>query len=126
MARHHLRWSGSEKKIARNAFDAALRLSLEKVMAEFKAKSAAASTPGEMWNIERYLRRQRREIDAIFDYRYSQLPFVFAQLIHAGYMEDASLGGLSDEKLEIIRDTVSALRRLREEAAGEGRPEATR
>jgi hypothetical protein len=37
------RWSASEKKIARRAFDAALDNALAKVMAEFKAKAAAAT-----------------------------------------------------------------------------------
>ena len=71
---HDLKWSASEKKIARRAFEAALELTLEGIMADFKVKAAAAVTPSEMWAIEDYLRRRRREIDEIFDYRYSQLP----------------------------------------------------
>jgi hypothetical protein len=59
-----------------------------------------------MWAIEDYLRQQRRTIDELFDYRYSQLFFVFAQLIGLGYLDERQLAGLSDEKLEIIRRSL--------------------
>jgi hypothetical protein len=76
-----LKWSPSEKKIARKAYDTALQSALDKIMEEFKRRAAAATTPSEMWEIEDYLHRQRSKIDQIFDYRYSQLPLVFASLI---------------------------------------------
>jgi hypothetical protein len=102
-----LRWSASEKKIARRAYEAALDVALAGVMEEFKAKAAAARTPSEMWAVEDYLRGRRREIDETFDYRYSRLPLVFARLICDGYLDEAQLGGLSEEKLEIIRHLLS-------------------
>jgi hypothetical protein len=104
---HDLRWSPSEKKVARSAFEAALESALAKAMAEFKRRAEAATTPSEMWEIESYLRQQRREIDETFDYRYSQLPIVFARLIQAGHLDENRLGGLSEEKLEIIRSYLS-------------------
>jgi hypothetical protein len=48
------------------------------------------------------LRQQRRKIDGIFDYRYSQLLFVFVQMIHLGYLSEEQLAGLSDEKREAV------------------------
>lgn len=100
---HDLKWSPSEKKIARRAYEAALDAALAKILAEFKAKAAQAATPSEMWDVEEYLRRQRKHIDTIFDYRYSQLTFVFATVIREGYLDEGSLAGLSEEKLEDIR-----------------------
>ena len=98
-----LRWSPAEKKIARRAYEAALDRALAKTMAAFKAKAAAAATPSDMWDVEDYLRRERREIDRTFDYRYSQLLFVFTLLIHEGHLEEAELSGLSEEKIDIVR-----------------------
>ncbi len=98
-----LNWSPSEKKVARRAYDAALEAALASVMAEFKGKASAVTLPSEMWQIEDYLRGQRREIDEMFDYRYSQLPFVFARLIRQGYLDENLLAGLSQDKREIIR-----------------------
>jgi hypothetical protein len=104
---HHLKWSPSEKKIARRAFETALESALAKVMAEFKRKANAAATPSEMWGIEDYLRQQRREIDETFDYRYSQLPLVFARLIREGHLDESLLSGLSEEKREMIRSFLA-------------------
>ncbi len=98
-----LHWSPAEKKIARRAYDAALEVALNRVMAEFKAKAAAVATPADVWALEDYLRERRRDIDAVFDYRYSQLPFVFARLIHDRYLDEAQLVGLAEEKLALIR-----------------------
>lgn len=109
MTPHDLKWSGSEKKIAHRAYETALESALAGIMAEFKGKAAAAVTPSEMWDIEDYLRQRRREVDGIFDYRYSQLPFVFARLICEGHLDEGQLAGLSAEKLEIIRHVRSLL-----------------
>jgi hypothetical protein len=98
-----LKWSGSEKKVARAAFDEALEVALAKTMATLKGKASAATTPAEMWEIEDYLSRQRRKIDRMFDYRYSRLIDVFAALIQAGYLNEDRLAGLSEEKRQMIR-----------------------
>ena len=107
MVVHDLKWSASEKKIARRAYEAALESALAKIMAEFKAKAAAAATPSEVWAIEGYLRQQRQQIGETFDFRYSRLPLVFASLICEGHLDVARLSGLSEEKLEIIRHLLS-------------------
>ncbi|WP_027062678.1 hypothetical protein [Mesorhizobium loti] len=96
-------WSASEKKLARHAYDTALEAALAKTMADFKSKASAVTQPSEMWELEDYLREQRREIDQTFDYRYSQLLYVFAQLIRAGYLDKKLLAGLSQDKLDVIR-----------------------
>ena len=57
--------------------------------------------------IEDYLRQQRREIDESFDFRYSQLPLVFALLIREGHLDENVLAGLSEEKREIIRSFLT-------------------
>ena len=79
-----MRWSQSEKKIARRVYDTALETELAEIMAEFKGKAAAAATPDEMWELEGLLSRKRREIQEKYDYRYSQLILVFARLLQEG------------------------------------------
>ncbi|PBB23597.1 hypothetical protein FJV83_09765 [Mesorhizobium sp. WSM4307] len=96
-------WSTSEKKLARHAFDTALETALAKTMAEFKSKAGAVTQPSEMWELEDYLRERRRDIDRTFDYRYSQLLYVFAQLIRAGYLDEKLLVGLSQDKRDVIQ-----------------------
>ncbi len=107
MTLHDLNWSPAEKKIARRAFDEALESVLAKVMAEFKRVANAVRTASDMWEVENYLRQQRREIDETFDYRYSQLLLVFARLIRDGHLDESRLGGLSEEKRNTIRSFLS-------------------
>ena len=48
--------------------------------------------------------KTRKEMDEKYDYRYSVLPFVFARLICDGWIKPEDLAGLSEEKLELIRE----------------------
>lgn len=100
-------WTESEKKIARRTFEAALQRELAEVMAEFKARAARAKTPEDMWAVQEYLARMQREIDAKYDYRYSQLHIVFGRLLREKRIEDDELKGLTEEKLAYIRRVAS-------------------
>ena len=100
-------WSHSEKQIARRVFESSLERELEGVIQEFKARVTAISSPADMWDLERFLSDKRREIDAKYDYRYSQLYSVFGRLLSEGRIDELSLQGLADAKLEIIRRIAS-------------------
>lgn len=104
---HDVKWSESEKKLARRVFEAGLAAELAEVMAELKARAAAAAAPDDLWDIEDYLHRTRREIDQKYDYRYSQLSFVFGRLLREGRIQEADLAGLSEDKLSSIRRIAS-------------------
>jgi Photoprotection regulator fluorescence recovery protein len=97
------KWSPSEKKIARAAYDAARDAAIAKIVAEFKRRANAVASASEIWEVEVWLRERRKEMEQIFDYRYSQLPLVFARFIGEGYMDEKRLAGLSEDKLEKIR-----------------------
>lgn len=100
-------WTGAEKKIARRVFELALQRELAEVMAEFKARAARAQEPENMWATEAYLGRARRDIDAKYDYRYSQLDLVFARLLREKRIEEADLKGLVEEKMAYMRRAAS-------------------
>ncbi len=102
-----LRWTEAEKKLSRRAFEAALQAELADVLQDFKARGAAVQTPDDIWLIERFLSQRRRELDAKYDYRYSQLVSVFGRLVREGRLTEAHLKGLSHEKLEFIRRIAS-------------------
>ena len=102
-----LKWSAAEKKLAHRVFEEALATELAEIMTTLKKRVAAAAEPDEMWAIQEYLERKRREIDRKYDYRYSQLPRVFAQLLRQGHIQEAQLAGLAEEKLECIRHLAS-------------------
>jgi len=99
--------SEAEKKIARRAFDAALKKECAAVMQKFKGLAAKAEYPEDIWAIHDFLTEQRRTIDYKYDYRYSQLIVVFGRLLRESWIEDKDLVGLSEEKLAAIRHIAS-------------------
>jgi hypothetical protein len=96
-------WKDSEKKIARRVFEAALQAELTEIMAEFKRRAARTINPEDMWAIQGYLAHAQRQIDTKYDYRYSQLVFVFGRLLREKRISLQDLHGLAAEKLETIR-----------------------
>lgn len=101
------KWSSSEKKIARQAFDMALSAELAEIMAEFKRRAVAVSTPEEMWSVQEFLQRKGDEINAKYDHRYSQLPLVFGRLVREGRVSESQLVGLAEDKLSSIRNIAT-------------------
>lgn len=102
-----LRWTEAEKKLSRRAFEAALQAELADVLQDFKARAAAVQTSHDLWPIEHFLSQRRRELDAKYDYRYSQLISVFGRLVRERRLTEAHLEGLSHDKLESIRRIAS-------------------
>lgn len=101
------KWSESEKKIARQVFRAALDAELAQLIADFKARAAAATAVDDLWSIQEHLYRVRREIDIKYDYRYSQLPLVFGRLLRESRIQEADLAGLADDKIAFVRRVAS-------------------
>jgi hypothetical protein len=99
---HELKWSHAEKTVARRTFDLALGKELEALVREAKGRAArdrgtvGAVGFGKLVNLSPTLRRS-------YDYRYSVLPLVFAQLLRDGGPTEDDLHGLGKEKLDLIR-----------------------
>jgi hypothetical protein len=100
-------WSESEKKVARRAFDAALHRECAAIMERLKDLAAKAESPKDIWAIQEYLTEQRRAIDEKYDYRYSQLIFVFGRLLGEKWLKEEDIAGLREEKIRSIRSIVS-------------------
>jgi hypothetical protein len=98
-----VQWSPSEKSIARRVFDAALQRALDAITQEVKQMADRIKTPSDLWALEEYLTQSRKEIDRKYDYRYSVLPIVFAQLIQDGRITHQELHGLAEDKLGYVR-----------------------
>ena len=107
-------WSRSEKNIARRAFDPALGRELHEVIQEAQKMASQIRQSTDLWDLEHYLTRRRKEIDRKYDYRYSQLAHVFGRLLFEGRLTEEELRGLHDDKLTPIR---SFARFLAEDAA---------
>jgi len=103
-----LKWSGAEKVIARKAFQHALQQDLGAIIRQAKKMAARIEQPSDLWELERYLSERPKEIDRQYDYRYSVLLFVFADLIQKGRLREQDLQGLSEEKLRHIHHMARA------------------
>jgi len=104
---HALKWSTSEKKIARRVFDSALSAEIAEVLSEFKGRAVAAAVAEDLWLIQEYLHRKQHELNEKYDYRYSQLLLVFGRLVREGRILESHLVGLNEEKLSYIRRIAS-------------------
>jgi len=99
-----LRWSPREKAIARRAFDRALHRELEATIQEARQIAARIKEPNELWELERHLTQRRKEIDAKYEFKYSVLLLVLADLVREGGINLDQLHGLSEDKLRIVCD----------------------
>jgi photoprotection regulator FRP-like protein len=100
---HNMKWSPSEKGIARKAYDAAHQRELDTIIQKTKEMALRIKTPSDLWELEDYLFEARKKNDRKYDYRYSVLPLLFAQLVREGWLKEEELGGLREEKLVYVR-----------------------
>ena len=107
-----LRWSKSERAIARKAFDHALKQELQEVIQQAKQMAAAIKEPSDLWELEHHLTQRRKEIDRKYEYRASKLSFVFGTLLHEGRLTEEDLRGLREDKLEAIRSYADFLAKV--------------
>jgi len=103
MISKELKWSATEKKIARSAFDLALKNEMTKLKIELCQKVSKTMTNKEVWALEEFLSKYRKDFDNKYDYRYSQLLRVFGILIYEGFISLDDLEGLADDKIEAIK-----------------------
>jgi hypothetical protein len=98
-----LKWSSTEKAIARRCFDRALQRELNEAIQSTKEVAAKIRHASELWELEHHLTQLRKEIDRKYEYKYSTLILVFADLIQDGQLGLEDLRGLSEDKLRYVR-----------------------
>lgn len=99
------KWSKAEKIIAKEAFNNAYQRECNKIIKEIKEYKL--EKPEDIWSLSEMLKEREKEINNIYDYRYSQLTFVFGILIKRGFLSIDELDGFSDDKVEQIKKVMS-------------------
>ena len=102
-------WSRPEKAIAHRVFDAALKRELHDVMRESKQKANQIKEPADVWELERYLTKRRKDIDNKYEFRSSRLTRVFGRILREGRVSEEELRGLREDKLKVIRSCAKLL-----------------
>lgn len=101
-------WSPAEKKVARAAFNAALVRECAAIRREVEAILKRSSDSAAIWRVHDYLSEKRREIDQKYDFRYSVLVSVLGRLLAEGWVREAEIAKLKQEKIGQIRRSASA------------------
>ncbi len=99
----NLKWSSTEKAIARKAFERALQQELDTVIQSTKQMAAKMRQASELWELECYLTQRRKEIDRKYEYKYSVLLPIFGELVREGRLDAKDFQGLAVDKLAYIR-----------------------
>lgn len=103
---NHIKWSKTEKQIARKAFEKAYERECADLAKKIRAKAEKITEPDEIWHLHDFLHKKKKEIDDKYDYRYSILILVFARLIKEGSLRFDDLEGLAEEKISKISSLV--------------------
>ena len=101
-----LTWSKTEKDVAKKIYANAYDKECRAILAHVQGMLAKLTDAEDVWKIHDYLSEQRKEFAGKYDYRYSVLPLVFARLIREGWLSEADLQGLREDKLEGIQSML--------------------
>ena len=104
---HDFKWSKTEKKVARAAFEKAYQRECSDIIEKIRIKARKMSGPDNIWQLHDYLTKKRDEIDEKYDYRYSKLTLVFARLINEGWLGFSDLEGLAEDKIDRMESLFS-------------------
>ncbi|MCU0552353.1 MAG: hypothetical protein MUC48_23730 [Leptolyngbya sp. Prado105] len=99
-------WSKPEKDISRSAFDRAYQREIDSLIKDVTERATQISEVNDIWQLHDFLSARRHEIDGKYDYRYSNLIFVFAQLVREKWLDLTELQGLEADKLAKISALV--------------------
>lgn len=99
-----MKWTSTEKKIARATFDLAYNREMEEIIKSLREKIHRLESNENVWQLENYLSNRRQIVDSKYDYRYSKLIFVFGQLLGEGFLKEEDIIQLSEDKLTAIKN----------------------
>ena len=103
---NHVKWSKTEKKVAREAFDKAYERECDCLSGRIREIANKIQTPDDIWQLHDFLTEKRKEIDEKYDYRYSMLDLVFGRLIKDGWLDFEDLEGVNQDKIEQIKSLL--------------------
>jgi len=95
-------WSDLEQEVAQAAFQKAYEREINALIQEVRDNAVQISELEDIWRLHNFLSTRRHEIDGKYDYNYSVLVFVFANLIKQGWLHLDELKGLDLDKIAKI------------------------
>ena len=99
---NEIKWSKTEKRKARGAFDKAYERECAELVREIRAKAKELSHPDDIWKLHDFLTDEKKKLSHKYDFRYSVLVFIFAILIEEGWLSLEELDGIGEDKISQI------------------------
>jgi len=87
----------------------ALGRELHEVIQRTKEMANGIQQSSDLWDLEKYLTQNRKEIDRKYTYQHSELTRVFGRLLHERRVSEEELRGLREDKLASIRSVAEFL-----------------
>lgn len=106
MTGNDVNWSGAEKEVAQVAFNKAYEREVKNLIQTVRDQASAIGELDDLWHLNNFLNSRRHAIVGKYDYQYSALIFVFAELIREGWLQFEELEGLHTDKLAKIAALV--------------------
>jgi hypothetical protein len=94
-----MNWSESEKHVAQEVFKKAYKREINSLIEEVRQKASEITEIDEVWRLHDFLSVRRHEIDGKYDYNYSELVFIFAQLLNEKWLSLEELQNLQRDKV---------------------------
>lgn len=101
-----IKWSKSEKKIARGAFEKAYVRECADFAMKIRAQVEKISKPDDIWDLHKFMTEKIKEIEGKYYYRYSVLILVFARLVKDRWLDFNDLKGLPESKIDCTESLV--------------------
>jgi Photoprotection regulator fluorescence recovery protein len=95
-------WSAAEHAIAQSAFQLAYTREIDALLLDVRQQCTSIDDLAQIWRLNDFLNSKRHEIEGKYDYREPALVFVFATLLHDGWLSMDDLMGLDILKLNKI------------------------
>jgi len=95
-------WTVTEREIAQEMFNRAYKREIEALLKDVREKASSIANLDELWQLHDHLSARRHEIEGKYEYDYTSLLFVFAELIRDGWLHLDELKQLDTGKLAKI------------------------
>lgn len=104
-----IRWSKKEKGIARHLFKSAYEQECNELIKKVKELTKTIKTSEDLWDLYDFLKEKRKEIDNKYDFSYTNFLFLSGRLLDEKWIRLDDLEGLSDDKIDKIKDFAKLL-----------------
>lgn len=100
--------SNMEKKVAKRIFDEAFKKENNIIIEKIKELAAKATSYSDIMDIRKYINGSIKRLNQTYNYSYSRLIYVFAELLFEHIISENDLDSFSNDKVDNIRPSAGS------------------